>query len=129
MDKHRGQIVEYLVRKKGINISVLADNLRVNRRTLYNWFANPLLKPDVIFRIGIVITHNFSAEFPDLFLPSQFDVQYKPNVSEELLNDNIWRTKYLALLEKYNETLIAALRNKQKGELFILFITSLIIAT
>ncbi|WP_454802282.1 hypothetical protein [Mucilaginibacter phyllosphaerae] len=128
MDKHRGQIVEYLVRKKGINISELPDKLRVNRRTLYNWFAHPLLKPEVIIRIGIVIKHNFSIEFPELFLSAQFDVHHQPDISEELVDDNIWRTKYLELLEKYNETLRLTLNNKQKGELFILFITTFVMA-
>ena len=44
MEKHYGQIVEYLVRKNGYSITDLATELDVNRRSIYNYFQNQFLK-------------------------------------------------------------------------------------
>lgn len=65
--RHHGQIVEYVIREKGHNISDLAKSLNVKRRTLYKWFNQPILGLDTITRIGNVITYNFEVEFPELF--------------------------------------------------------------
>jgi lambda repressor-like predicted transcriptional regulator len=65
--RHHGQIIEYMIRKKGHNISDLAKSLNVKRRTLYKWFNQPILKFHVITRIGNVINYNFAVEFPELF--------------------------------------------------------------
>jgi len=52
MDKHYGQIVELIIRKKGYSISELARLSYVNRRSVYNWFNQKYLKPEIIYRIG-----------------------------------------------------------------------------
>jgi lambda repressor-like predicted transcriptional regulator len=65
--RHHGKIVEYVVRKKGNNISDLAKSLNISRRTLYNLFNQPILDFHIISQIGEVIRHNFSVEFPEFF--------------------------------------------------------------
>ena len=120
--KHHGQIVEYLIRRNGYNLSDLAKLLKVNRRTLYNWFKQPQLKSDVIFHIGKIIRHDFSVEFPELFLPEQFDVIQKPIYIQRQsdINNNDWKDKYCNLLEKYNQALTKTLLEsvKNANELF-----------
>nr|WP_294941713.1 HTH domain-containing protein [uncultured Mucilaginibacter sp.] len=114
MEKHYGQIVEYLVRKNGYSITDLATELNVNRRSIYNYFQNKFLKSDIIFKIGRVIRHDFSKEFPEFFTTEDFAPNYKQDnlrVVKASLNDNdiceeIWKDKYLALLENYNEALL-----------------------
>ncbi|MFA6082880.1 hypothetical protein [Mucilaginibacter sp.] len=118
--KHHGQIVEYLIRRNGYNLSDLAKSLKVNRRTIYNWFKQPQLKCDIIFHIGRIIRHDFSVEFPELFLPEQFDLIQKPTYIKQQLDINDWKDKYCNLLEKYNQALTKSLLEsvKNANELF-----------
>lgn len=113
MNTHQGQIVEYIVRKNGYSISDLAKALNVNRRSMYNWFNQKELKWDVIYRIGYVIRHDFSKEFPLLFTSEDFKGMYAPRSSAVLLDmnnktddDDHWKDKYLNLLERYNTELL-----------------------
>ncbi|MXV51530.1 hypothetical protein GS399_11160 [Pedobacter sp. HMF7647] len=110
MEKHFGQQVEYRVRKDGYSITNLARELYVNRRSVYNWFNQRYLKPEIIFRIGCVIRYDFSKDFPELFSTEEFGhifskrdttVSYSGWDQEE----ELWQGKYLVLLEKYQELL------------------------
>lgn len=103
MQKHHGQIVEHLVRKKSFSITELARHSQVNRSVVYQWFNKRDLNAEIIYRIGRILDHDFSEEFPEYF-------QKKPNNiynfrSEQLLqtqsNVEIWKDKYIILLEKY----------------------------
>ena len=111
MNKHQGQIVEYIVRKNGFSLSELAKALNINRRSLYNWFQAKTLKKSVIHRIGCVLRHDFSKEFPELFLSEDFNSIYEPKkyrpepASLSANDDEVWKHKYIALLEQYSQLL------------------------
>ncbi|MBL4676725.1 MAG: TetR family transcriptional regulator [Mucilaginibacter sp.] len=117
MSKHHGSIIEYVVRKHGYNISDLARELDVNRRSIYNYFGSQILKPNVIFQIGRVIRHDFSKEFPEIFEAEEFqdafDIQPKFGVESVLSTDEAeYKEKYLELLERYNELLTNIISNR-----------------
>ncbi|WP_454802678.1 hypothetical protein [Mucilaginibacter phyllosphaerae] len=101
MTKHYGKIVEYIIRKNGYSLTQLATELKVNRRTMYNWFQSQQLKTSSIQEIGLVIRHDFSNEFPELFVSEDFQ---KRNVIAAN-NDNVYKDKYIELLEKHNNLL------------------------
>nr|WP_294941711.1 hypothetical protein [uncultured Mucilaginibacter sp.] len=103
MDKHHGKIIEYTLRKNDYNISDLAKSMNVNRRTLYNWFTHEKIKKDIVFRIGCIIRHDFSQQFPEMFSSDDFNVINLPK-KKQLLGDegNFWKNKYLTLLNEYN---------------------------
>lgn len=104
MDKHHGKIIKLTLKKNDYNISDLAKSMNVNRRTLYNWFNQEKINTEIIFRIGCIIRHDFSEQFPEIFSSAEFDVINMPK-KQQLLGDekNKWRTKYLLLLEEYNK--------------------------
>jgi len=113
MEQHYGELVEKVIRRNGYSISELARLTRVNRRSVYNWFAQKNLKPEIIYRVGNALNHDFSVEFPHLFSKNEFqllphtakylkEIQYSDN---EYSNSNYWKDKYIALLEKYNQQL------------------------
>lgn len=110
MEKHYGQIVEYRIRKNGYSISNLAKALQINRRSIYNWFNQRNLKKETIFQIGTVLQYDFSEEFPELFTSADFNISNQPlgrfASTQQNINENeIYKDKYVALLEEYNQLL------------------------
>lgn len=118
MDQHYGQIVERVIRRNGYSISELSRLTNVNRRSVYNWFNQQHLKPEIIFRIGCALKHDFSVEFPHLFSKEDFKSIYEGNEadkqsqSEQVAADN-WKDKYIHLLEQYNNLLLNHLKKNK----------------
>ena len=109
MENHHGQIVERIVRRNGHSITDVARLTNVNRRSVYNWFSQSRLKPEIISKIGEAINHDFSKDLPEL------NQQHNPHYFYD--NDQKkWKTKYVELLERYNELLIKHLRNNSRIE-------------
>ncbi|QXV64841.1 hypothetical protein FPZ42_08115 [Mucilaginibacter achroorhodeus] len=108
---HFGQIVEKVIRRDGYSISELAKLTNVNRRSVYNWFKQKRLKPEIIYRIGLALNYDFSKDFPSLFSADDFQhIQNKARTSDwlpvkEEKDENYWKDRYITLLEKYNELL------------------------
>ncbi|MEO3407297.1 hypothetical protein AAFN85_25490 [Mucilaginibacter sp. CAU 1740] len=79
----------------------------MNRRSVYNWFNQKYLKQEIIHEIGLLISHDFSVEFPELFRKTDF-LQVQGGFHADNASDNsnyIWKDKYIELLEKYNTLL------------------------
>ena len=119
MELHHGQIVERIIRRNGHSISELARLAKVNRRSVYNWFNQRNLKPEIIFRIGCVLNYDFSSEFPNLFSKEEFVRKNTPFINElspkiapEKGEVNFWKDKYIDLLERYNQLLLMCVDQK-----------------
>ena len=116
MELHHGQTVERIIRRNGYSIAELARIIQVNRRSVYNWFNQRHLKPEIIFRIGSVLNHDFSSEFPSLFVKGETigksTLHYTESADNAGMNDSNWKDKYIELLEKYNELLQVCIKNK-----------------
>jgi hypothetical protein len=98
---HHGEIIEKVIRREGHSLTNLAKIMNVNRRSIYNWFMQQRLKPETILKIGRAIKHDFSVEFPELFVSDDF--KEEPIIKANLENDfNGWKEKYIGLLERYN---------------------------
>lgn len=100
MKYHHGQIIEKVIRRQGHSITDIARLTGVNRRSVYNWFSQPVLKPHVIMNIGEAIRYDFSRDIHDLN-----KIDYFQNEQE---NQEEWKSKYIELLEKYNRLLLQA---------------------
>lgn len=101
MEIHMGQLLEKVIRKKGLNISKLAKAIGVDRRSMYNWFAEPELKPGVIEKIAEVIDHDFTSEVPTARIKDPELIA----ANKELRDDEYWKDKYIDLLERYSDLL------------------------
>ncbi|TDG95380.1 hypothetical protein [Cardinium endosymbiont of Culicoides punctatus] len=104
--QHRGEIIENVVRKSGISLSVLAAKMGLSRNTLYNRFRERNLSYDFILTLGAIIHYNFAVEFPEM------------KIDEVLTEDpraELWKVekKYKDLLEKYNKLLKFLLKKSQ----------------
>lgn len=105
----RGEIVELTIRRNNISISELSRKLNVSRRSIYNWFTQKSLSIDIICKIGEVIKHDFSKDFPEIFnqsmdLPDSRDIK-SYTAADDYESVNYWRNKYINLLEKHNDFL------------------------
>jgi len=67
MKINKGQLLERAVRRSALSLSDIARGLRVNRRSLYNWFKHEELSESIFLKVGQIINYDFFAEFPDLF--------------------------------------------------------------
>jgi lambda repressor-like predicted transcriptional regulator len=112
IDKHYGEIIERTIRRNGYSISELSRLMKVNRRSIYNWFNQAKFKSEIIFKIGCALKHDFSNEFPELFSPADFQQAFSKSrsfsddfLASELEKINYWKDKYISLLEEYNEIL------------------------
>jgi hypothetical protein len=102
--QHRGEIVEKAVRNSGISIKRLHDTLGLSRGTIYNKFDDAYLDFDFIVKVGEVIKHDFSVDFPELALfPEEVaDTSEVPGVlidcQRELME---LQRKYIDLMESH----------------------------
>jgi transcriptional regulator with XRE-family HTH domain len=101
MEIHMGQLLEKVIRKKGLNISKLAKAIGVDRRSVYNWFTEAQLKPGVLERIAEVIGHDFSSDVPKAIIKNPELIED----DKELRDDEYWKDKYIDLLERYSDLL------------------------
>jgi len=98
---YTGDMFEKAVRRSGISLTVLARKLRVNRRTLYNWFRKDTISIDIIYRAAKVLG-------PDLFhhFPGLEQSVPKRSAAARAEDAEYWKMKYTELLEKYTELLL-----------------------
>ncbi|WP_183564222.1 helix-turn-helix domain-containing protein [Mucilaginibacter sp. SP1R1] len=110
-DSNYGQILERVVRRDRMGISELARRLNVSRRTIYNWFETDNLSIDIISKIGFVIGHDFSNEFPEEFAKTRNYVNDDHLGDAQSSTENpsnaiyYWMDRYIKLLEKFNAVL------------------------
>ena len=64
--KHKGQVVERVIRQSGLSLTDVARRLGISRNTLYNKFGNPNLSFDFIKRVGQIVNHDFTVDFPEM---------------------------------------------------------------
>jgi len=107
---HNGETVELVVRRDNISISELSRRLNVSRRSIYNWFSQENLSFEIICKIGDVLNHDFSSDFPEMSRTEKhvhlkyFKESYSSN---EFAEESVqyWKDKYINLLEKHNDYL------------------------
>jgi predicted transcriptional regulator len=116
MPLHQGKTIEQVIRRSGHSFSRVARLTKVSRRSVYNWLNQPQVNPQIIQKIGRVINHDFSVEFPELFSSEDFSeapaqagpaaASAMPNLEEEVSK---WKNKYIEILERYNQLLVEKL--------------------
>lgn len=130
---HMGEILEHVVRRDRMGISELARRLNVSRRTMYNWFEMDRLSIEIIRRIGLVIGHDFSTEFPEEFAKKSdyVDGESFTDIQNSLESPPTavyyWMDKYIKLLEKFNSALSHETKLKGEGSAILLITLSLLI--
>ncbi|MDO7848888.1 helix-turn-helix domain-containing protein [Hymenobacter sp. M29] len=120
---HQGEILQEAIKNSGISITRIVDEMGITRPTIYRKFKEETVDYNFVKRIGDIINHDFSNDFTSVqqsALPFVTSAQ-KPIVtsvvtsrvtqpqsidtdpSKQLL---LLQSKYIALLEAYNELLL-----------------------
>ncbi|MFM2285350.1 MAG: hypothetical protein RLZZ543_847 [Bacteroidota bacterium] len=105
--QHRGELLEAAIRKSGIPITRIVNQLKHSRRWLYNQFSRPDVSIDVMLDIGKIIHHNFAQELLELKQDRRINGISKEDdgVGYGEQSAQFWKDKYMRLLEEYNELL------------------------
>ncbi|CAH2559583.1 hypothetical protein [Cardinium endosymbiont of Oedothorax gibbosus] len=107
--QHRGEIIENVVRRSGISLSVLAGKMGISTNTLYNRFKEKNLSYDFILTLGMVLHYNFAVHFPEM----KSDKALPDDVRAELFQ---LEEKYKSLLERYNWLLKFLLKKSHEAD-------------
>ncbi|MBJ6144026.1 helix-turn-helix domain-containing protein [Hymenobacter sp. BT559] len=120
---HQGEIVQEAIKNSGISITRIVEELGITRPTMYRKFKDDTLDTKFVRKIGEIIGHDFAQDFT---MPEQSSLPFVSSppksyvtapvaprvtttqvadldVSNQLLT---LQTKYIALLEAYNELLL-----------------------
>lgn len=120
---HQGQILQEAIKSSGVSITHLVDELGITRPTIYRKFKDATLDYNFVKQVGDIIGHDFSNDFTPLqqsslpFAPSVTRVATQSSVTPRVTQlqsvDNdvtkqltTLQTKYITLLEAYNELLL-----------------------
>ena len=120
---HQGEILQEAIKNSGISITRIVDELGITRPTIYRKFKEETIDYSFVKRVGEIINHDFSNDFTAL---QQSSLSFVTNTvrntaipvvtprvtlaqtvdadpSRQLL---LLQSKYIALLEAYNELLL-----------------------
>ena len=120
---HQGEILQAAIKNSGISITRIVEELDVTRQTLYRKFKDDTLDANFVKSIGQIIGHDFSQDFTSTqqsslpFVTNPVRTTLAPSVTNRVtpanpadsdLNKQLitLQTKYIALLEAYNELLL-----------------------
>jgi plasmid maintenance system antidote protein VapI len=120
---HQGEILQEAIKRSGISITRIVEELGITRPTIYRKFKEETLDANFVTSIGQIIGHDFSEDFTiaqQSSLPFVTQtvrasvtptvtprVTVAPKVDSDAVSQLLaLQTKYISLLEAYNELLL-----------------------
>jgi flagellar basal body P-ring protein FlgI len=120
---HQGEILQEAIKNSGISITRIVEELHITRPTIYRKFKEETLDYSFVKKIGEIINHDFSHDFTSeqqssiVFVTSPVQSSVTSHVTQRVVSPPsaesdttkqllTLQTKYIALLEAYNELLL-----------------------
>jgi hypothetical protein len=120
---HQGEILQEAIKSSGISITRIVEEMGITRPTIYRKFKEDTIEYSFVKRVGDIIGHDFSGDFTSV---QQSALAFTntvtkpavahtvtPRVTSTQVSDSdptkqllALQTKYIALLEAYNELLL-----------------------
>ncbi|MGI4887236.1 MAG: helix-turn-helix domain-containing protein [Janthinobacterium lividum] len=124
---HQGETLQEAIKNSGISITRIVEEMGITRPTIYRKFKEQTVDYNFVKRVGDVIGHDFTNDFTLSqqsalpFVTQLASVANKPSVTPRVTAPSIvdnslsnqllaLQTKYIALLEAYNELLLKVYR-------------------
>lgn len=95
MEKHRGEILEMVIRKSPYSIKTLARKLGISRTTLYNKFKEYNLDYDFLLQVSDVLHYDIKSEIPQLNTKVILPINQYSQQTRQI------ERQYIELLERY----------------------------
>jgi hypothetical protein len=103
---NRGQVLATAVEATGLNKEEVALKAGYSRSSYYKHIDNPGLDFHILIAYGRAIKYDFTEDFPDMpkYVLEEPEEAYTktPTLEEAIRQRELWKDKYLDLLEKYN---------------------------
>ena len=120
---HQGEILQEAIKNSGISITRIVDELGITRPTIYRKFKEETIDYGFVKKVGGIINHDFSNDFTTLqqaslpfvtpYVRNTPPVNVTSRVTALQQPDNdparqllLLQSKYITLLESYNELLL-----------------------
>lgn len=103
LKKHRGEYLNWLVRKKGIKIVVLTRLAGYDRSTFYNHIRDQNLPYAILLKYEKGLNHDFSIDYPDIRGNIGEDMPEISTYEEMKIDRDKWKHKYDAITELFNK--------------------------
>ena len=120
---HQGEILQEAIKNSGISITRIVDELGITRPTIYRKFKEETVDYSFVKKVGEIINHDFSNDFTALqqssisFVTTPVRNAVSPVVTPRVTTPQVidadpsrqlllLQTKYISLLEAYNELLL-----------------------
>ena len=120
---HQGEILQEAIKSSGISITRIVEEMGITRPTIYRKFKDETIDYNFVKRVGDIIGHNFANDFtslqqsslPFVSIPGRITklapVTNRVTLPQVVENDLpkqlvALQSKYIALLEEYNELLL-----------------------
>ena len=124
---HQGEILQEAIKNSGISITRIVDELGITRPTIYRKFKEETIDYSFVKKVGEIINHDFSNDFTSSeqsslsFVTSTVRQPSLQHVTHRVTSERsplvssdtdparqllVLQTKYIALLEAYNELLL-----------------------
>ncbi len=120
---HQGEILQEAIKNSGISITRIVDELGITRPTIYRKFKEDTIDYNFVKKVGDIINHDFSHDFTFV---QQSALPFVTNSVRPVVTNTVTprvtsvqpadidlpkqllslQTKYIALLEAYNELLL-----------------------
>lgn len=105
MKPDRGRILAIAVEHTGRNKEEVAMMAGYSRSAYYKHIENPNLEYHILMAYGKAIKHDFTIELPEMpkYIFNDPEDSNRPSSIEEAIRQrDMWKDKYVELLEKYN---------------------------
>ena len=120
---HQGEILQEAIKNSGISITRIVEEMGITRPTIYRKFKDETVDYNFVKKVGDIINHDFSNDITTLQQSSLSFVtpavkhvvtsNVTPRVTQVQNSDSdasrqllVLQTKYISLLEAYNELLL-----------------------
>jgi len=120
---HQGEILQNAIKNSGISITRIVEELGITRPTIYRKFKEDTLDANFVNSVGQIINHDFANDFT---LVQQSTLPFVTPIVRQTVTSGVTarvtpvqmpdsdpgkqlfalQTKYIALLEAYNELLL-----------------------
>lgn len=99
-NKHKGELLNSVVRSNGITITALTAKVGIDRSTFYNHIKDPFLPYEDIAKYGAFLNHDFSSAYTKGSSIRHEDQPPITTFEGMEQNRDFWKSKYFDLKAK-----------------------------